>query len=101
MFHPAAVTQGTVLTDLPSDDRDYQSVADQMQTTIQEHKDNAGGVYDRCNIIKVRARDEIPTLDQCCIHVLVSVRGRSQFMKAYREYTRGKSTFYLLSLKMN
>ena len=53
MFPAAAVTQGTVLTDLPADDVDFQSVAEQMQSTIQEHKDNAGGIFDRYNIVKV------------------------------------------------
>ncbi|KAI0235048.1 Poly [ADP-ribose] polymerase tankyrase-2 [Lamellibrachia satsuma] len=53
VFPAAAVTQGTVLTDLPADNVDFQSVAEQMQSTIQEHKDNAGGIFDRYNIVKI------------------------------------------------
>lgn len=79
-FHCA--NQGTILIDLAPDDKEYQSVEEevrpafcqsvghvisslvsppdvfvpQMQSTIREHRDggNAGGVFSRYNIIKVR-----------------------------------------------
>ncbi|KAM9446412.1 tankyrase, TRF1-interacting ankyrin-related ADP-ribose polymerase b [Clarias gariepinus] len=53
-FHCAA--QGTVLIDLPPDDKEFQSVAEEMQSTIREHRDggNAGGVFNRYNIIKIQ-----------------------------------------------
>ena len=43
----------TVLLDLTPDDADYISVEDQIQSTIREHKDNAGGHFNRFNILKV------------------------------------------------
>ncbi|XP_062873525.1 tankyrase, TRF1-interacting ankyrin-related ADP-ribose polymerase b isoform X2 [Trichomycterus rosablanca] len=49
-------TQGTVLIDLPPDDKEFQSVEEEMQSTIREHRDggNAGGVFNRYNIIKIQ-----------------------------------------------
>ncbi|XP_053084895.1 tankyrase, TRF1-interacting ankyrin-related ADP-ribose polymerase b isoform X1 [Pangasianodon hypophthalmus] len=53
-FHCTA--QGTVLIDLPPDDKEFQSVEEEMQSTIREHRDggNAGGVFNRYNIIKIQ-----------------------------------------------
>ncbi|KAK0140326.1 Tankyrase-1 [Merluccius polli] len=53
-FHCA--NQGTVLIDLASDDKECQSVEEEMQSTIREHRDggNAGGVFSRYNIIKIQ-----------------------------------------------
>uniref|UniRef100_A0A3Q2XB04 Poly [ADP-ribose] polymerase n=1 Tax=Hippocampus comes TaxID=109280 RepID=A0A3Q2XB04_HIPCM len=53
-FHCA--NQGTILIDLASDDKEYQSVEEEMQSTIREHRDggNAGGVFSRYNIIKIQ-----------------------------------------------
>jgi len=48
---PAA--QNTVLIDLCPDDPEYVSVADQMQSSVREHKDNCGGIFTRYSIIKV------------------------------------------------
>ncbi|MCJ8746562.1 hypothetical protein PDJAM_G00143400 [Pangasius djambal] len=53
-FHCTA--QGTVLIDLPPDDKEFQSVEEEMQSTVREHRDggNAGGVFNRYNIIKIQ-----------------------------------------------
>ncbi|XP_060738826.1 tankyrase, TRF1-interacting ankyrin-related ADP-ribose polymerase b isoform X3 [Tachysurus vachellii] len=53
-FHCTA--QGTLLIDLPPDDKEFQSVEEEMQSTIREHRDggNAGGVFNRYNIIKIQ-----------------------------------------------
>ncbi|MED6239884.1 hypothetical protein ATANTOWER_012618, partial [Ataeniobius toweri] len=53
-FHCAS--QGTILIDLSPDDKEYQSVEEEMQSTIREHRDggNAGGVFSRYNIIKIQ-----------------------------------------------
>ncbi|XP_061586358.1 poly [ADP-ribose] polymerase tankyrase-1 isoform X3 [Cololabis saira] len=53
-FHCAS--QGTILIDLAPDDKEYQSVEEEMQSTIREHRDggNAGGVFSRYNIIKIQ-----------------------------------------------
>lgn len=46
---------GTMLIELPRDDREFLAVDDEMQGTIRSHRDNghAGGVFSRYNIIKV------------------------------------------------
>ncbi|KAL5021726.1 hypothetical protein ScPMuIL_000881 [Solemya velum] len=46
--------QGTVLVDLTPDDSEYISVAEQMQSTVRDHKDNIGGIFNRYNIIKIQ-----------------------------------------------
>uniref|UniRef100_A0A8C7V8C6 Poly [ADP-ribose] polymerase n=1 Tax=Oncorhynchus mykiss TaxID=8022 RepID=A0A8C7V8C6_ONCMY len=53
-FHCA--NQGTVLIDLAPDDKEGQSVEEEMQSSIREHRDggNAGGVFSRYNIIKIQ-----------------------------------------------
>uniref|UniRef100_A0A667WVU7 Poly [ADP-ribose] polymerase n=1 Tax=Myripristis murdjan TaxID=586833 RepID=A0A667WVU7_9TELE len=53
-FHCAS--QGTVLIDLAPDDKEFQSVEEEMQSTIREHRDggNAGGVFSRYNILKIQ-----------------------------------------------
>ncbi|KAG8454387.1 hypothetical protein GDO86_000853 [Hymenochirus boettgeri] len=53
-FHCAS--QGTVLLDLASDDKEYQSVEEEMQNSIREHRDggNAGGVFNRYNVIRIQ-----------------------------------------------
>ncbi|XP_051960222.1 poly [ADP-ribose] polymerase tankyrase-1-like isoform X3 [Xyrauchen texanus] len=53
-FHCA--TQGTVLIDLAPDDKEFQSVEEELQSTIREHRDggNAGGVFSRYNILKIQ-----------------------------------------------
>ncbi|GAB6027052.1 hypothetical protein CHUAL_013779 [Chamberlinius hualienensis] len=47
---------GTALIDLVSDDKEYQAVEEEMQTTIREHKDNghAGGIFQRYYVIKIQ-----------------------------------------------
>jgi len=46
---------GTMLIELPRDDREFLAVDDEMQATIRSHRDNghAGGIFTRYNIIKV------------------------------------------------
>ncbi|XP_058613496.1 poly [ADP-ribose] polymerase tankyrase-1 isoform X3 [Onychostoma macrolepis] len=53
-FHCAS--QGTVLIDLAPDDKEFQSVEEELQSTIREHRDggNAGGVFNRYNILKIQ-----------------------------------------------
>ncbi|XP_047228404.1 poly [ADP-ribose] polymerase tankyrase-1-like isoform X2 [Girardinichthys multiradiatus] len=53
-FHCSS--QGTVLIDLAPDDKEFQSVEEELQNTIREHRDggNAGGVFSRYNIIKIQ-----------------------------------------------
>uniref|UniRef100_A0A673HVR5 NAD(+) ADP-ribosyltransferase n=1 Tax=Sinocyclocheilus rhinocerous TaxID=307959 RepID=A0A673HVR5_9TELE len=53
-FH--CTNQGTVLIDLAVDDKEFQSVEEEMQSTIREHRDggNAGGVFNRYNVIKIQ-----------------------------------------------
>ncbi|XP_076127548.1 tankyrase, TRF1-interacting ankyrin-related ADP-ribose polymerase b [Alosa pseudoharengus] len=53
-FH--CTNQGTVLIDLAVDDKEFQSVEEEMQSTIREHRDggNAGGVFSRYNILKIQ-----------------------------------------------
>ncbi|XP_056302909.1 poly [ADP-ribose] polymerase tankyrase-1 [Danio aesculapii] len=48
--------QGTVLIDLAPDDKEFQSVEEELQSTIREHRDggNAGGVFSRYNILKIQ-----------------------------------------------
>lgn len=46
-------SQGTVLLDLTPEDSEYQSVEEQMQSTIREHKDRAGGLFQTYKILKV------------------------------------------------
>lgn len=48
---------GTMLIELPRDDREFLAVEDEMQGTIRSHRDNghAGGVFTRYNIINVRS----------------------------------------------
>lgn len=42
-----------MLYDLDPSDPEYISVAEQMQSTIREHKDAAGGVFNSYTIVKV------------------------------------------------
>ncbi|XP_067340393.1 poly [ADP-ribose] polymerase tankyrase-1 isoform X1 [Channa argus] len=53
-FHCSS--QGTMLIDLAPDDKEFQSVEEELQSTIREHRDggNAGGVFSRYNIIKIQ-----------------------------------------------
>lgn len=52
----ASMGGGTMLIELPRDDREYLAVEDEMQGTIRSHRDNgqAGGIFTKYNIIKVR-----------------------------------------------
>ncbi|XP_006006371.1 poly [ADP-ribose] polymerase tankyrase-2 isoform X1 [Latimeria chalumnae] len=47
---------GTILIDLSPDDKEFQSVEEEMQSTIREHRDggHAGGVFNRYNILKIQ-----------------------------------------------
>ncbi|XP_044274873.1 poly [ADP-ribose] polymerase tankyrase-1 [Varanus komodoensis] len=53
-FH--CVSQGTILIDLAPDDKEHQSVEEEMQSTIREHRDggNAGGIFNRYNVIRIQ-----------------------------------------------
>ncbi|XP_039990473.1 poly [ADP-ribose] polymerase tankyrase-2-like isoform X5 [Xiphias gladius] len=47
---------GTMLIDLAADDKEFQSVEEEMQSTIREHRDggHAGGVFNRYNLVKIQ-----------------------------------------------
>ncbi|MBN3304408.1 TNKS2 protein, partial [Amia calva] len=47
---------GTILIDLATEDKEFQSVEEEMQSTIREHRDggHAGGVFNRYNIVKIQ-----------------------------------------------
>ncbi|KAJ8406825.1 hypothetical protein AAFF_G00297410 [Aldrovandia affinis] len=47
---------GTILIDLATDDKEFQSVEEEMQSTVREHRDggHAGGVFNRYNILKIQ-----------------------------------------------
>uniref|UniRef100_A0A3B4Y1S1 Poly [ADP-ribose] polymerase n=1 Tax=Seriola lalandi dorsalis TaxID=1841481 RepID=A0A3B4Y1S1_SERLL len=47
---------GTILIDLAVDDKEFQSVEEEMQSTIREHRDggHAGGVFNRYNLVKIQ-----------------------------------------------
>ncbi|XP_041714449.1 poly [ADP-ribose] polymerase tankyrase-2 isoform X2 [Coregonus clupeaformis] len=47
---------GTILIDLASDDKEFQLVEEELQSTIREHRDGglAGGVFNRYNIAKIQ-----------------------------------------------
>ncbi|KAI8499774.1 hypothetical protein Bbelb_228250 [Branchiostoma belcheri] len=53
---PALGSHGTILTDLSPDDKEYQSVEEEVQSTIRQHKDQgqAGGIFNRYNVIKIQ-----------------------------------------------
>ena len=46
---PSTTSQSTVLIDIPTDDPEFSAVAEEMQSTIREHRDqgHAGGVFSR------------------------------------------------------
>ncbi|XP_038620066.1 LOW QUALITY PROTEIN: poly [ADP-ribose] polymerase tankyrase-2 [Tachyglossus aculeatus] len=47
---------GTILIDLSPEDKEFQSVEEEMQSTVREHRDggHAGGVFNRYNILKIQ-----------------------------------------------
>jgi len=47
---------GTVLVDLLPDDKEYLAVAEEMQGTVREHRDNgtSGGIFTRYNIVRIQ-----------------------------------------------
>lgn len=44
-----------MLIDLSTEDQEYLTVEEELQSTIREHKDNghAGGIFSRYNVLKV------------------------------------------------
>ena len=40
-------TTKTILMDLMENDKEYMEVENLMQTSVREHKDNVGGIYNR------------------------------------------------------
>ncbi|XP_074815167.1 poly [ADP-ribose] polymerase tankyrase-2 isoform X3 [Natator depressus] len=47
---------GTILIDLSPDDKEFQSVEEEMQSTVREHRDggHAGGVFNKYNFLKIQ-----------------------------------------------
>ena len=56
-----------MLIDLSTDDKDYVSIVEEMQSTIREHKDcgSAGGVFKTYNIIKVSLHLTLLSIRSC------------------------------------
>lgn len=52
----AAANPFTLLVDLLADDKEFLAVAEEMQATIREHRDNgsSGGFYSRYNIVRIQ-----------------------------------------------
>uniref|UniRef100_A0A671KRW8 Poly [ADP-ribose] polymerase n=1 Tax=Sinocyclocheilus anshuiensis TaxID=1608454 RepID=A0A671KRW8_9TELE len=52
---------GTILIDLSPDDKEFQSVEEEMQSTIREHRDggHAGGVFNKYSIVKIQKVKEV------------------------------------------
>lgn len=50
--------------ELSRDDREFIAIEEEMQSTIREHKDNgqAGGHFNKYNVIKVNIRDFVDVL---------------------------------------
>lgn len=67
---PLSASRGTMLFDLDLDDLEYINVSEQMQGTVREHKDSAGGVFSRYNIVKVCVY--MQSCVYVCIYVYVS-----------------------------
>ncbi|XP_026677687.1 tankyrase-like, partial [Diaphorina citri] len=53
---PSFSQPGTLLIDLLSDDKEFITVAEEMQATVREHRDNgqSGGIFSRYNIIRIQ-----------------------------------------------
>jgi len=51
---PGQPPSGTMVIELDPMDREFQMVEDEMQSTIREHRDNAGGLFSRYHIVKVQ-----------------------------------------------
>ncbi|XP_067908702.1 poly [ADP-ribose] polymerase tankyrase-2 isoform X4 [Heterodontus francisci] len=49
-------SSGTVLIDLLPEDKEFQSVEEEMQSTVREHRDggHAGGVFNKYNFLKIQ-----------------------------------------------
>jgi len=47
---------GTMLIELPRDDREFQAVEEEMNSTIRNHRDlgHAGGIFSRYNVVKIQ-----------------------------------------------
>ncbi|XP_059179207.1 poly [ADP-ribose] polymerase tankyrase-1-like isoform X1 [Physella acuta] len=61
-----APTQGTILIDLMPDDPEFISVKDQMISTLRDHKDNVGGVFNSYNILKIQKIRNKRLLERYC-----------------------------------
>lgn len=50
-----SVNSGTLLVDLLTEDKEFLTVEEEMQSTIREHRDNghSGGIFSRYNIVRV------------------------------------------------
>uniref|UniRef100_A0A8D8SAP2 Poly [ADP-ribose] polymerase n=1 Tax=Cacopsylla melanoneura TaxID=428564 RepID=A0A8D8SAP2_9HEMI len=53
---PSFSQPGTLLIDLLNDDKEFITVAEEMQATVREHRDNghSGGIFSRYNIIRIQ-----------------------------------------------
>ncbi|KAM3178881.1 hypothetical protein ACTXT7_001711 [Hymenolepis weldensis] len=52
-FFPAAAATETVFVDVPRDSTEFRDVEEQLQSSIRQHKDNCGGVFQRFNILEI------------------------------------------------
>uniref|UniRef100_A0A6M2E1R5 Poly [ADP-ribose] polymerase n=1 Tax=Xenopsylla cheopis TaxID=163159 RepID=A0A6M2E1R5_XENCH len=51
-----SMRSGTLLIDLPTDDKEFLNVEVEMQATVREHRDNghSGGIFSRYNIVRIQ-----------------------------------------------
>ncbi|KAL3319329.1 hypothetical protein Ciccas_002011 [Cichlidogyrus casuarinus] len=52
-YFPASASTSTVLIELEPTDTEFRAVEEQMQSTIRDHKDNCGGLFNRYSLISV------------------------------------------------
>nr|VZI37613.1 unnamed protein product [Spirometra erinaceieuropaei] len=52
-FFPVAANNETVLINLPPGDPEFQAVEEQLQSSIREHKDTCGGVFERFHVLEI------------------------------------------------
>ncbi|VDO05956.1 unnamed protein product [Rodentolepis nana] len=52
-FFPAAAATETVFVDVPRDSTEFRDVEEQLQSSIRQHKDNCGGIFQRFNVLEI------------------------------------------------
>uniref|UniRef100_A0A0R3WQE0 Poly [ADP-ribose] polymerase n=1 Tax=Hydatigena taeniaeformis TaxID=6205 RepID=A0A0R3WQE0_HYDTA len=52
-FFPAAAATETVFVDVPRDSNEFRDVEEQLQSSIRQHKDNCGGVFQSLHVLEI------------------------------------------------